>query len=258
MASDFDPLAVKAMVFDTFGTVVDWRGSIIAEGESYWKPAKGVDIDWAAFADAWRGKYGPSMNKVRTGEIPWTKLDELHRMALDQNLAEFNVTGLSEADKQHLNFVWHRLNAWPDAAAGLARLKSRYLIAPLSNGNLSLLTEMAKFAGLPWDCVLGADLFQHYKPDPETLPWRRRDPRARAGAGDDDGGARQRPQRGARARAAHRLRPPRRMRAAPAVSAPARRTATSTSWRTTSGTWRRSWGCDVLSSRCQRWWIMTV
>jgi 2-haloacid dehalogenase len=168
MSSSFDPRAVKAMVFDTFGTVVDWRGSIVAEGESYWKPQKGMDIDWPAFADAWRGKYGPSMNRVRTGELPWTKLDDLHRMALDQNLAEFNVTQLSEADKQHLNLVWHRLSAWPDAASGLARLKSRYVIAPLSNGNLSLLTEMAKFAGLPWDCVLGADLFGHYKPDPET------------------------------------------------------------------------------------------
>jgi 2-haloacid dehalogenase len=168
MSSSFDPRAVKAMVFDTFGTVVDWRGSIVAEGESYWKPQKGMDVDWPAFADAWRGKYGPSMNRVRTGELPWTKLDDLHRMALDQNLAEFNVTQLSEADKQHLNLVWHRLSAWPDAASGLARLKSRYVIAPLSNGNLSLLTEMAKFAGLPWDCVLGADLFGHYKPDPET------------------------------------------------------------------------------------------
>jgi 2-haloacid dehalogenase len=168
MPSDFDPLAVKAMVFDTFGTVVDWRGSIIAEGESYWRPVKGIDIDWSAFADAWRGKYAPSMNRVRTGELPWTKLDDLHRLALDMNLEEFNVTSLSEADKQELNFVWHRLNAWPDAPSGLARLKSRYIIAPLSNGNLSLLTEMAKFAGLPWDCVLGCDLFQHYKPDPET------------------------------------------------------------------------------------------
>ena len=168
MSTSFDPRTVKAMVFDTFGTVVDWRGSIIAEGESYWKREKGIDVDWAAFADAWRGKYGPSMNRVRSGELPWTKLDDLHRLALDQNLIEFAVAGLSEADKQHLNLVWHRLNAWPDAAAGLARLRSRYVIAPLSNGNLSLLTEMAKFAGLPWDCILGADLFQHYKPDPET------------------------------------------------------------------------------------------
>jgi 2-haloacid dehalogenase len=168
MASGFNPLEVKAMVFDTFGTVVDWRGSIIAEGESYWRPVKGMDIDWPAFADAWRGKYGPSMNKVRTGELPWMKLDDLHRMSLDANLEEFGVTHLSEADKQHLNLVWHRLNAWPDAPSGLARLKTRYIISPLSNGNLSLLTEMAKFAGLPWDCVLGSDIFKHYKPDPET------------------------------------------------------------------------------------------
>jgi 2-haloacid dehalogenase len=168
MTRDFNPLDVKAMVFDTFGTVVDWRGSIIAEGERYWRPEKGMNIDWPAFADAWRGKYGPSMNKVRSGELPWTKLDDLHRIALDLNLQEFGVTHLTEADKHDLTFVWHRLNAWPDAPAGLARLKSRYVIGPLSNGNLSLLTEMAKFAGLPWDCILGCDLFQHYKPDPET------------------------------------------------------------------------------------------
>ncbi len=168
MASRFDPLAVKAMVFDTFGTVVDWRGSIIAEGEWYWGPEKGVDVDWPVFADAWRGKYRPFMNKVRTEELPWTKLDDLHRMALEECFVEFNVTHLSDADKQHLNFVWHRLNAWPDTSSGLARLRSRYVIAPLSNGNLSLLTEMAKFAGLPWDCILGSDLFLHFKPDPET------------------------------------------------------------------------------------------
>jgi 2-haloacid dehalogenase len=168
MPGAFDPLAVKAMVFDTFGTVVDWRGSIIAEGESYWAREKGLDLDWAAFADAWRGKYGPFMNKVRSGELPWTKLDDLHRMSLEEVLNDFGVTSLGEADKQQLNFVWHRLNAWPDASSGLARLKSRYVIAPLSNGNLSLLTEMAKFAGLPWDCVLGSDVFRHFKPDPET------------------------------------------------------------------------------------------
>lgn len=168
MANGFDPLGVKAMVFDTFGTVVDWRGSIIAEGERYWGPAKGMEVDWAAFADAWRAKYGPSMNRVRTGELGWTKLDDLHRMALDATLEEFGVSHLSEEDKQHLNFVWHRLNAWPDSPPGLARLKHRYIISPLSNGNLSLLTEMAKFAGLPWDCILGSDIFRHYKPDPET------------------------------------------------------------------------------------------
>ncbi|HEX5140774.1 MAG TPA: haloacid dehalogenase type II [Dehalococcoidia bacterium] len=168
MTTSFNPLAVKAMVFDTFGTVVDWRGSIIAEGNAYWTPIKKVDVDWAAFADSWRGKYGPFMNKVRSGELPWTKLDDLHRMSLNEVLDEYNVHHLTEPEKQHLNFVWHRLNAWPDAPSGLARLKSRYIISPLSNGNLSLLTEMAKFAGLPWDCILGSDVFKHYKPDPET------------------------------------------------------------------------------------------
>jgi 2-haloacid dehalogenase len=168
MTAGFDPRSVKAMVFDTFGTVVDWRGSIIAEGESYWKREKGLDIDWPAFADAWRAGYGPTMNRVRTGELPWTRLDELHRLILDKVLADFGVSGLSEADKQHLNLVWHRLNAWPDAPSGLSRLKSRYVIAPLSNGNLSLLTNMARFAGLPWDCILGSDIFRHYKPDRET------------------------------------------------------------------------------------------
>lgn len=167
MVRRFDPLTVKALVFDVFGTVVDWRGSIIAEGERYWRP-RGLDIDWPAFADAWRAAYGPSMDRVRRGELPWTKLDALHRMALDRLLADFGITDLSQTEIDHLNRVWHRLDAWPDAPAGLARLKSRYVIATLSNGNVSLLTEMAKFAGLPWDAVLGADLFHHYKPDPEV------------------------------------------------------------------------------------------
>jgi len=167
VASRFDPLGVRALVFDVFGTVVDWRGSIIAEGERYWRP-RGLDIDWPSFADAWRAAYGPSMDRVRRGELPWTKLDALHRVALDRLLADFGITGLSQTEVDHLNRVWHRLDAWPDAPAGLARLKSRYVIATLSNGNVSLLTEMAKFAGLPWDAVLGADLFHHYKPDPEV------------------------------------------------------------------------------------------
>ena len=208
MTRDFDPLDVKAMVFDTFGTVVDWRGSIVAEGERYWGPVKGMVVDWAAFADSWRSKYGPSMNRVRTGELPWMKLDDLHRMALDACLEEFGVTHLSEEDKQHLNFVWHRLNAWPDAPSGLARLKSRYVISPLSNGNLSLLTEMAKFAGLPWDCVLGSDVFRHFKPDPETYLGAAGDPGSGAGAGDDDGGAHRRPGVGAQGGAADGVRAP--------------------------------------------------
>ncbi len=165
-----DKLAgVQLLVFDTFGTVVDWRLSIVAEGEKLGK-AKGLKVDWAAFADAWRGGYGPSMNRVRTGELPWTKLDVLHRMTLDSLLTKFKIEGLSEAEKDHFNRAWHRLHAWPDAVAGLTRLRKRYVIAPLSNGNVSLLTNMAKFTGLPWDTVLSTELVRHYKPDKENLP----------------------------------------------------------------------------------------
>lgn len=167
MASGFDPSNVKALIFDTFGTVVDWRGSIIAEGESYWRP-RGLELDWASFADAWRAGYGPAMNRVRSGELPWTRLDDLHRMRLDEILAEFGAHHLPEEQRRHLNKVWHRLRGWPDATPGLTRLKHRFIIAPLSNGNLALLTNMAKFAGLPWDCILASDVFRHYKPDPET------------------------------------------------------------------------------------------
>jgi 2-haloacid dehalogenase len=158
---------VQVLVFDTFGTVVDWRSSVIAEGEKLGK-AKGLKVDWAAFADAWRGGYGPSMNRVRTGELPWTKLDVLHRMVLDELLAKFKIEGLSEEEKVHFNRAWHRLHAWPDSVAGLTRLKKRYVISPLSNGNVSLLTNMAKFTGLPWDTVLSTELVRHYKPDKET------------------------------------------------------------------------------------------
>jgi 2-haloacid dehalogenase len=157
----------KALVFDTFGTVVDWRGSIIAEGAA-WGKAKGLNIDWARFADRWRAGYGPSMNRVRTGELPWTKLDALHRMVLDNLLAEFDITGLTEEEKDHWNRVWHRLKPWPDSVAGLTRLKKKYTIAPLSNGNVSLIADMAKNSGLPWDAILGAELVRHYKPDREV------------------------------------------------------------------------------------------
>lgn len=159
---------VKVLVCDTFGTVVDWRSVVIAEGEQLSK-AKGLKIDWAAFADEWRGAYGPSMNKVRSGELPWTKLDVLHRMSLDTLLARHGIAAaLTEAEKVQFNRVWHRGRPWPDSVAGLTRLKTRFTIAPLSNGNLSLLTNMAKAGGLPWDCILGAELVRHYKPDPEV------------------------------------------------------------------------------------------
>ena len=162
-----DLAAVKLLVFDTFGTVVDWRSAVIAEGQKIGR-AKGLTVDWEAFADQWRGGYGPSMNKVRTGELPWTKLDVLHRMTLDTLLEKFKITGLSEAEKVDFNRIWHRLKGWPDSVAGLTRLRKRFVIAPLSNGNLSLLTNMGKFAGLPWDCILSTELVRHYKPDRET------------------------------------------------------------------------------------------
>jgi len=162
-----NPLGVKALVFDVFGTVVDWRGSIIKEGEQ-WGREKNLQIDWGKFADRWRAGYGPSMDKVRKGQLPWMKLDDLHRMILDDLLKEFNITGLTEEEKEHWNRVWHRLYGWPDAVEGLTRLKKNYIIATLSNGNVSLLVEMAKFAGLPWDTVFGSDLFRHFKPDREA------------------------------------------------------------------------------------------
>jgi 2-haloacid dehalogenase len=159
--------AVKALVFDTFGTVVDWRGSIIEEGAT-WGKARGVTIDWGRFADRWRAGYAPSMEKVRKGEMPWTNLDHLHRALLEDLLTEFHIEGLSEEEKDHWNRVWHRLKPWPDSVAGLTRLKKKYTIAPLSNGNVALLTDMAKHAGIPWDLILSAELARHYKPDREA------------------------------------------------------------------------------------------
>jgi len=158
---------VDALVFDTFGTVVDWRTSIIREGELIGR-THALDVDWATFADDWRAGYGPAMNRVRAGELTWTKLDALHRMILDRLLEDLSVVALSEEEIEDFNRVWHRLIPWPDAVPGLYRLKARYVIAPLSNGNVSLLTNMAKHAGLPWDCILSAELAGHYKPDPEV------------------------------------------------------------------------------------------
>ena len=159
---------IDALTFDVFGTVVDWRSSIAAEGARV-GAEKGIEgVDWVAFADSWRGGYGPSMDRVRRGELPWTNIDALHRMILDELLTDLGIGGLTEAEKDHLNRAWHRLEPWPDAVAGLTRLRERYTIAPLSNGNVALLTNMAKNAGLPWDCILSAELARHYKPDPEV------------------------------------------------------------------------------------------
>jgi len=154
---------IKLLAFDVFGTVVDWHGSLVNEVEGL-----NLDVDSSEFALAWRAGYAPAMQKVRSGELEWTLLDDLHRMILDQILQKFGVTTLSESQKQQLNKAWHRLEAWPDSVEGLLRLKSKYIICTLSNGNIGLLADMAKTAGLPWDCILSAELFRKYKPDPDT------------------------------------------------------------------------------------------
>ncbi|WP_315774668.1 MULTISPECIES: haloacid dehalogenase type II [unclassified Bradyrhizobium] len=159
---------VKALVFDVFGTVVDWRTSLINDFTA-WSKTRGIQGDWTALVDGWRGLYVGSMDEVRRHpERGYVILDVLHRRSLETLVAQLGITGLTEADLDHLTRGWHRLHPWADSVAGLTRLKSRYIIAPLSNGNVALLTNMAKFAGLPWDLVLSAELFAHYKPDPET------------------------------------------------------------------------------------------
>ena len=157
---------IRALAFDVFGTVVDWRTSIIGELEEFGN-RQGVQRDWAKFADDWRAGYVPAMDLVRRGELPWTRLDDLHRKILDELLSDAAIEAADDA-VEHLNRAWHRLAPWPDSVAGLHRLKDRFTITTLSNGNLSLLTEMAKRAGLPWDCVLSAEIFGHYKPDREA------------------------------------------------------------------------------------------
>ncbi len=157
----FSPDSVKVLAFDIFGTVVDWHGSIAREVQTLYP-----QVDGDAFALAWRAGYKPAMQRVMSGELGWTLIDDLHRMILDSLLPQFGLTHLSEAERQHLNRVWHRLDAWPDSVAGLTRLKSKYIISTLSNGNIGLLTAMAKRAGLPWDCVLSAEVFRAYKPAP--------------------------------------------------------------------------------------------
>ena len=158
---------VKALAFDVFGTVVDWRSSIIREAAAF-GAEHAIDADWERFADAWRAGYQPAMQRVRTGESPWLTIDALHRLILDDLLAEYDIRGVARVDIDHLNHAWHRLDPWPDAVPGLARLKARFIITTLSNGNFSLLTNMAKRVGLPWDCIVSAELFHHYKPDPQT------------------------------------------------------------------------------------------
>lgn len=158
---------LKVLVFDVFGSVVDWRTSIERDLQA-WGRSQGIEADWQAFALAWRGLYQPKLDQIRTGQRAWTLLDHLHREALESLLPQFGLTHLDEAQKAHINKVWHRLDPWPDSIAGLLRLKSHFTIAPLSNGNVALLNNMAKHAGLPWDLVLSTEWFRAYKPQPET------------------------------------------------------------------------------------------
>lgn len=157
------PIAPRVLAFDVFGTVVDWYGSIRREVD-----ALRLGVDGGKFALAWRAGYQPAMRRVASGELGWTLIDDLHRMILDELLEQFGIKHLSEAEKRHLNRVWHRLDPWNDVVEGLTRLKARYIICTLSNGNIGLLTHMAKHAALPWDCILSAEVFKAYKPDPAT------------------------------------------------------------------------------------------
>ena len=160
-------MRIKALVFDVFGTVVDWRTSIIRQvrafGEGY-----GVAGDWAAFADRWREGYTSGMAQVNSGKDAWRKVDDIHRARLDILLGEFDLPNVPEPEIAHLNRAWHRLEPWSDSVSGLSRLKSKFVIATLSNGNVSLLVNMAKFAQLPWDCILSSELAGRYKPDHEV------------------------------------------------------------------------------------------
>ncbi len=162
-----DRTGVKALTFDVFGTVVDWRSSIARELRASLGRA-GLERDWTALAERWRALYQPAMEAVRSGRRHWTRLDELHRENLRTVLEEFGLAELSEAEIEHLNRAWHRLDPWPDAVAGLSRLKRRYILATLSNGNVALMVNLARHAGLPWDAILGAEVARAYKPMPEA------------------------------------------------------------------------------------------
>jgi 2-haloacid dehalogenase len=159
--------AVKALFFDVFGTLVDWRGGVAREAEAVLAP-QGYALDWLAFADAWRGEYQGAMEEVRSGRIPFCKLDVLHRRNLDRILPRFAAGALAEKDRDRLNMAWHRLDAWPDVPPGAARLRQRHLLAPVSNGNISLMVDLARRNALPWDAILGAEVASDYKPKPQV------------------------------------------------------------------------------------------
>jgi len=158
---------IRACLFDVFGTVVDWRTSVSRDLAAFAKQKNISGIDWLEFAVEWRKLYQPSMEEVRSGRRPFTILDVLHRESLDKLVARYGIR-LGEADLDHMNRAWHRLEPWPDVVAGLAALKKKYIIAPCSNGNIALMVNLAKHAGLPWDCILGAETARAYKPTPEA------------------------------------------------------------------------------------------
>lgn len=160
-------MATQALLFDVFGTLTDWRTSIAREAQAILSPL-GHRLDWLAFADAWRGEYQPAMEEIRSGRAPFTKLDLLHRKNLDRILPRFGIPALPEPIAQELNLAWHRLDAWPDVAPGLARLKKRFRIAPCSNGNIALMVDIARRNGLPWDAILGAEIAGDFKPKPRV------------------------------------------------------------------------------------------
>ena len=159
--------AVKALFFDVFGTLTDWRSGVAREAEMALRP-KGFALDWGAFADAWRGEYQGALEEVRSGRIPFCKLDVLHLRNLELTLQRFGVASLNDADKRALNLAWHKLDAWPDVTPGLVRLKSKLLLAPVSNGNISLMVNLARRNGFPWDAILGAEIAGDYKPKPRV------------------------------------------------------------------------------------------
>jgi 2-haloacid dehalogenase len=166
--SDVALAGVEALVFDVFGTLVDWRTSLIGDLTAF-GDERGLRVDWAAFVDAWRGAYVPSMDRVRSGEVPWTNLDALHRASFDELARRFGIDdALREEDRGWCVDRWHRLRPWPDTVAGMTRLRARYILCTLSNGNVRLLADLAKSAPLPIDVIFSAELFRHYKPDPET------------------------------------------------------------------------------------------